>query len=420
MARLTIFVGAASGGVWKSEDGGTTFKPVFDEQPVQSIGAIAIDPKNPKNVWVGTGESWTRNSVSIGNGIYRSTDGGETWTRVGLPDSERISKIIVSPENSDTVYAAVPGPLWSDSPDRGLYKTTDGGHTWNLVLKGGNLSTGCSIIAMDPKNPERRSSPRCGISGAKAGRSAPVATDPKPFSAAACSARLMVARPGRKSRRKTARVFRKNLTAGSRLRSRHRMRSAFIALSNQPNSALFVSDDGGATWDKRDKSTWMVWRPFYFANLIVDPKNPDRVFKTDGALIVSEDAGKSFATRRRIQGAHGDVHDVWIDPTNPQTRDRRRRRRHVVFLQRRKQMVEGEQPSDLAVLSRERGRRRSVPRLRRPAGQQLAGSATRNIPAASTIRSGKTCMAATASGCFPIRRIPIISTPNIRAATSAE
>jgi photosystem II stability/assembly factor-like uncharacterized protein len=152
--KTTIFVGAASGGVWKSENGGTTFKPVFDEQPVQSIGAIAIDPKNPKNVWVGTGEPWTRNSVSIGNGVYRSTDGGETWTRAGLTTSERIAKIVVHPANGETAYAAVPGPLWSDSPDRGLYKTTDGGHTWNLVLKGGNLSTGCSDIELDPTNPE--------------------------------------------------------------------------------------------------------------------------------------------------------------------------------------------------------------------------------------------------------------------------
>ena len=151
--KITLFVGAASGGVWKSEDGGTQFKPIFDEQPVQSIGAIALDPKNSKNVWVGTGEPWTRNSVSIGNGMYRSTDGGETWTRAGLPNSERIAEIIVSPENGETAYAAVPGALWSDSPDRGLYKTTDGGRTWNLILKGANLSTGCSTIAMDPTNP---------------------------------------------------------------------------------------------------------------------------------------------------------------------------------------------------------------------------------------------------------------------------
>src|SRR5437762_2147958 len=124
--KITLFVGAASGGVWKSDDSGTRYRPVFDEQRVQSIGAIALDPKNSKNVWVGTGESWTRNSVSIGEGVYKSTDGGETWTRAGLEKSERIAKIKVSPTNSDTVFAADPGPFWSDSPDRGLYKTTDG------------------------------------------------------------------------------------------------------------------------------------------------------------------------------------------------------------------------------------------------------------------------------------------------------
>src|SRR5213596_675571 len=148
--KITLFVGAASGGVWKSDDSGTRFRPVFDEQPVQSIGAIALDPKNSKNVWVGTGESWTRNSVSVGDGIYKSTDGGETWNKAGLPNSERVAQIIVSPKNSDTVYAAIPGALWSDSSDRGLYQTTDGGKSWKLILKGANQSTGASSIALDP------------------------------------------------------------------------------------------------------------------------------------------------------------------------------------------------------------------------------------------------------------------------------
>src|SRR5438034_3615786 len=152
--KITLFVGAASGGVWKSDDSGTRFRPVFDEQPVQSIGAIALDPKNSKNVWVGTGESWTRNSVSIGDGIHKSTDGGETWTHAGLENSERIAKIVVSPKNSDTVFVAVPGALWSDSPDRGLYRTTDGGKTWKQILQGGNLSTGCTSITIDPTNPD--------------------------------------------------------------------------------------------------------------------------------------------------------------------------------------------------------------------------------------------------------------------------
>src|SRR5437762_7530736 len=151
-ARLTIYVGAASGGVWKSVNGGTTFKPVFDKQPVQSIGAVTIDPKNPKVVWVGTGESWMRNSVSIGDGIYRSDDGGENWTNMGLRESEHIVKILVDPTATNTVYVCVPGKLWSDSEDRGVYKTTDGGKTWTKVLRGTNLSTGCSMLAMDPSN----------------------------------------------------------------------------------------------------------------------------------------------------------------------------------------------------------------------------------------------------------------------------
>src|SRR5215475_12433774 len=152
--KITLFVGSASGGVWKSDDSGTRYRPIFDDQAVQSIGAIAVDPKNSKNVWVGTGESWTRNSVSIGDGIYKSTDGGETWSRAGLEKSERIGRIAVDPRAGDTVFAAVPGALWSESPDRGLYKTTDGGKRWQQILKATNLSTGCTDIAIDPTNPD--------------------------------------------------------------------------------------------------------------------------------------------------------------------------------------------------------------------------------------------------------------------------
>ncbi|HEY8040146.1 MAG TPA: hypothetical protein VIF15_10150, partial [Polyangiaceae bacterium] len=124
--KTTVYVGAASGGVWKSLDGGTTFKPIFDKNPVQSIGAITVDPSNWKTIWVGTGEAWTRNSVSVGNGIYKSTDAGANWTNVGLPESERIARILVHPHDGNVVYACVPGKLWSDSADRGVYRTTDG------------------------------------------------------------------------------------------------------------------------------------------------------------------------------------------------------------------------------------------------------------------------------------------------------
>ena len=316
--KLTLFIGAASGGVWKSEDGGTRFRPVFDEQPVQSIGALALDPKNTKNVWVGTGEPWTRNSVSLGDGIYKSTDGGETWNKAGLPNSERIAQIIVSPKNSDTVFAAVPGALWSDSPDRGLYKTTDGGKTWNLILKGSNLSTGASTIALDPTNPNimfaglwdfRRKgwTFRSGGDG------------PNEPSGSGLFRTTDGGATWKEITAENSKGFPKKPYGRLAVAIAPSNPKRVYAFVESTDSALFVSDDGGKTWTQRDKSQWMTWRPFYFANLIVDPKNPDRVFKTDGALILSEDGGKSFAMVGGFAGAHGDVHAVWIDPTNPQT-----------------------------------------------------------------------------------------------------
>jgi photosystem II stability/assembly factor-like uncharacterized protein len=315
--KLTLLVGAASGGVWKSTDGSTTFKPVFDKQPVQSIGAIAIDPSHPDNMWVGAGESWTRNSVSVGDGIYKSTDAGETWTNVGLKDSERISRILVDPRASDTVYACVPGKLWSDSADRGLYKTTDGGKSWQLILKGANLSTGCGTVAMQPGSPDvllaslwdfrrRGWTFRSGGDGAKA----------------ASGSGLYRSTNGGRSWTELTVEANKGLPA----KPYGRIAMAYApsdpqtvyAFIESTDSALFMSHDGGATWERGDKSQWMVWRPFYFANLIVDPKNPKRVFKTDGNLILSEDGGHSFSIVGGFQGAHGDLHDVFIDPANSQ------------------------------------------------------------------------------------------------------
>ncbi len=312
--RTTLYVGAASGGVWKSIDGGTTFKPVFDAQPVQSIGAIAVDPSNWKNVWVGTGEAWTRNSTSIGNGIYRSRDGGETWTNVGLPESERIVKILVHPHDGNVVYACVPGKLWSDSPDRGVYKTTDGGSSWALVLRGGNLSTGCSGLTLDPKNPDvlfagmwdfRRKGWTFRSGGD--GPTAPSASGM--YRSTDAGATWTPLTP----------AANKGLPAGPWGRievtfapSDSRVVYAFI---ESTSSALYRSADGGVTWDRRDDSQNMVWRPFYFGRLVVDPVDPDRLFKPDLRLIVSLDGGRSFADSSG--GSHGDWHDLWIDPTNP-------------------------------------------------------------------------------------------------------
>jgi photosystem II stability/assembly factor-like uncharacterized protein len=315
--KITLFVGSASGGVWKSTDGATTFKAVFDEQPVQSIGAIAIDPSNPKNVWVGTGEAWTRNSVSVGNGIYKSTDGGETWTHSGLPDSERISRIIVDPRSSDTVYACVPGKLWSDSAERGLYKSLDGGKSWQQILKGANLSTGCGDVALQPGSPDvvmaslwdfRRKgwTFRSGGDGPKA----------------ASGSGLYRSSDGGRSWNELTTAANKGLPPKPYGRialgfapSEPQTVYAFI---ESTDSGLLISHDGGGSWERGDKSQWMVWRPFYFANLIVDPKDPKRIYKTDGGLILSEDGGKSFATIGGFNGMHGDVHDVFVDPRNSQ------------------------------------------------------------------------------------------------------
>lgn len=311
--RLTVFIGAASGGVWKSVNGGTTFKPVFDKQPVQSVGAITIDPQLPKTIWVGTGEAWTRNSVSVGDGIYKSTDNGENWVNMGLRESERISKILIDPKDSNTVYACAPGKLWSDSEDRGVYKTVDGGKTWTKILKGTNLSTGCSMISMNSQNPKilfagmwdfRRKGWMFRSGGENAtgasGSGLYQSTDgggtwseldeksakglpPKPWGRIAVT--IAPSNP-----------------------------NVVYALIESPRSALFRSDDGGKTWQERDRSSAMVWRPFYFANLIVDPKNEDKVYKPDFGLITSEDGGKSFSLISN--DAHGDFHDVWIDPDN--------------------------------------------------------------------------------------------------------
>jgi photosystem II stability/assembly factor-like uncharacterized protein len=295
--RLTIYIGAASGGVWKSVNDGTTYKPVFDDQPVQSIGAIAIDPKDPQVVWVGTGEAWTRNSVSVGDGIYRSGDGGDTWTHMGLGESERISKIVIDPSNTSTVYASVPGKLWSDSKDRGLYRTTDAGKTWKLVLKGPNASTGCASVSMDPTHPRTLFAGmwdfrRKGWTFRSGGDSP----------AAASGSGLFKSDDGGDSWHELTAASAKGLPAKPWGRvcvavapSKPKVVYALIECA-PPSNGLYRSDDGGATWTLLDRSQYMVWRPFYFANLIVDPKDENRLYKPDLTLIASTDGGR--ASRR--------------------------------------------------------------------------------------------------------------------------
>jgi photosystem II stability/assembly factor-like uncharacterized protein len=313
--RLTIFIGAASGGVWKSMNGGTTFKPVFDKQTVQSIGALTIDPTNPKTIWVGTGESWTRNSVSIGDGIYKSTDGGENWTNMGLRESERIVKIIVDPTSPNTVYACVPGKLWSDSNDRGVYKTTDGGNTWTKVLAGANASTGCSMITMDSKNPGTLYAGMWDFRRKgwtfRSGGDGPEAPSGSGLFKSTNGGQTWTQLDENNARGLPKKPWgRVAVTAAP---SNPQVVYAFIE-AVPPLNALYRSADGGQTWEARDRSQNMVWRPFYFAHLIVDPKNENRLFKPDLGLIMSNDGGATF---NNVSGAaHGDFHDVWIDPKN--------------------------------------------------------------------------------------------------------
>jgi photosystem II stability/assembly factor-like uncharacterized protein len=235
-----------------------------------------------------------------------------------LDKSERVAQIAVSPKSSDIVYACVPGPLWNDSPDRGLYKTSDGGKTWTQILKGPNLSTGCTAIAIDPTNPDvlftslwdfRRKGWEY-----RSGGDSPTAPSASGLFRSTDSGTTWTEITPEANKGFPKKPYGRLAVAIAPSNAKR-----VYAFVESLNSALFVSDDGGMTWDKRDKSNWMVWRPFYFANLIVDPKNPDRVFKPDGALILSEDAGRSFSVVGGFQGTHGDAHNVWIDPTNTQT-----------------------------------------------------------------------------------------------------
>jgi photosystem II stability/assembly factor-like uncharacterized protein len=308
--RITVYAGSASGGVWKSVNGGTSFKPVFDSANSLSIGAVTVDPTNPDTIWAGTGESWVRNSVSIGDGVYKSTDGGENWTNVGLKDSEHIAKILVDPRNGNNVLACATGHLWDDSDSGGVFRTTDGGKTWRKVLAGANRSTGCSMLTMSAQAPAtiyaslwdfrrqawtfRSGGPGSGIFKSTDGgehwseisQSSAKGLPAKPYG------RIAIA------------------VAPSKPQT-------VYAMIESAKSSLYRSDDGGANWTKLDASQYMVWRPFYFGNLIVDPKDPEKVFKVDLVLLLSVNGGKSFSPVSG--GAHGDFHDLWIDPADTNT-----------------------------------------------------------------------------------------------------
>ncbi|MFQ5606080.1 MAG: glycosyl hydrolase [bacterium] len=298
-----IYVGTASGGVWKSMSGGVTFEPVFDEH-TQSIGALKIDQAHPQTVWVGTGEHNVRNSVSIGTGIYKTTNGGESWQHLGLENSERISAILIHPEQPDIVYVGVLGHLWNANEERGVYKTTDGGKSWEQVLKV-DENTGCASLAMDTEDPQII------YAGMWEFRRKAYS-----FTSGGPGSNLYKTTDGGKSWQ----VLRNGLPESPLGRitvavapSRPRV---VYAIVEAKKTALYRSDDLGFNWKEVNSSRSVAARPFYFGHLYVDPTDHNRVFKPGQSLAISHDGGKTFSGGQG-RSVHPDHHALWIDPDEP-------------------------------------------------------------------------------------------------------
>jgi photosystem II stability/assembly factor-like uncharacterized protein len=296
------FAAAASGGVWKTLNAGTTWTPVFDREGSYSIGCIVLDSKNPLTVWVGTGENNSQRSVSYGNGVYRSDDGGKTWKNVGLKTSEHIGRIAIDPKDSNIVYVAAQGPLWGPGGDRGLYKTTDGGKTWKQIFKISE-NTGVTDVVIDPQNPEtlyaasyqRRRHMWTLIDGG------PESALYKSTDAGATWNKLRAGLP-------TTEMGRIGL-AISPVDSN--VLYATIEAADR-KGGIFRSNDRGGSWERRNEFDAGA---MYYSRIVADPKNVDRVYVMNVFLMVSDDGGK---TLRRLgeKSKHVDNHEIWIDPTN--------------------------------------------------------------------------------------------------------
>lgn len=299
-----IYAGTAGGGVWKSNNGGATFNPIFDDY-CQSIGAVEIDPSNPdNNIWVGTGETWTRNSVSVGDGVYKTVDGGTNWIKMGFENSERIAGIQVNPKNPDEVYVAALGPLWNDSEDRGLYKTTDGGKTWSKILYV-DKTTGCSDLMLDPKDPN--------IVYATFWE---VRRQPWAFNSGGINSAVYKSTDAGKTFNKIHNGFPKGKLGRLAIAvapSNSNILYTVIESEQDKDKGLYRSDDAGASWKQLNNDFGIVVRPFYFSRIEVDPRNPDVVVKAGLLGSISRDGGKTF---KNLGPNHSDVHDIVFDIHN--------------------------------------------------------------------------------------------------------
>jgi photosystem II stability/assembly factor-like uncharacterized protein len=313
----TFFFAAASGGIWKTTNGGTTFRPVFDDYPCISMGDLAIAPSDTMQVWAGTGEEDSRNSISPGCGIFKSTDGGLTWKRMGLEQSGAIGRIVVHPTNPNIVYVAALGQIWGPNRERGLYKTTDGGQSWQLV-KFISDRAGFVDVAMDPSNPdvlfasswERVRGPyflRSGGPGSALWKTTNGGTSWTEVRGGG----LPETTKGRISVAIAAsdpKVIYLMVEADTTPNPRP---AAGKAPQTRP-SGLYRSGDGGSTWEKTNGNNV---RPFYYSQVRVDPKDPNRVYWSSTPVNYSNDGGKTLGNA--TVGIHVDHHAMWIDPTNP-------------------------------------------------------------------------------------------------------
>ncbi|MBV8637471.1 MAG: hypothetical protein JO322_05250 [Candidatus Eremiobacteraeota bacterium] len=300
----TYYLATAGGGVWKTENGGATWDPVFDNHGVAAIGAVAIDPQHKETVWVGTGEANPRNDVTFGNGLYKTTDNAKTWTRVGLEGVWSISRIAVDPKDGNHVVVAAFGDPFKDSENRGVYVTFDGGKTFKKTLYLGP-SSGASDLAMDPKNPS------VVYTGMWQFRRVPWN-----FTSGGPDDGLFKSTDGGRTwKRLTGHGLPEGYTGRIGLAVAPSNPNRVYALIEAKGGILWRSDDAGANWKMINDDTLVDQRPFYFTHINVDPENPDHVYAVSEMLAESKDGGKKFT--EIAKDVHVDYHAMWIAPNDP-------------------------------------------------------------------------------------------------------